>query len=306
MTRVEIVSAAPLTTVQDSGRFGMLAHGVTASGPMDSAGFALAGHLAGAGTTAGLEFGAGRLVFRLRGEAIRAGLAGGAFVVKRNGETQPWPCTLTLDDGDEIELVPATHGNFGYVRFSRELDLDPVLSSRSTSLIAALGGYQGRQLAAGDVLDLMPAKDAAKDADSAPTAAEPPAQEPDGPIRVIWGLHANRFSNGMRQRFLAEPFRMSPRLDRMGARLEDISGVFRGEEVLSLVSDTVVPGDIQILGDGTPIVLMRDHQPTGGYPRIATVITPDIDRLAQTRPGRQIRFTSVTVTHAHAIARGTG
>jgi allophanate hydrolase len=69
------------------------------------------------------------------------------------------------------------------------------------------------------------------------------------------------------------------------------------------VSDAVVPGDIQILGNGTPIVLMRDHQPTGGYPRIATIITADFDRFAQMRPGTAIAFASVSVEHAHSLLR---
>jgi allophanate hydrolase len=79
--------------------------------------------------------------------------------------------------------------------------------------------------------------------------------------------------------------------------------VFTDAKILSLVSDAVVPGDIQILGDGTPIVLMRDHQPTGGYPRIATVLTDDLDRFAQLRPGSHLRFRPLTVAHAEGLKR---
>jgi allophanate hydrolase subunit 2 len=84
----------------------------------------------------------------------------------------------------------------------------------------------------------------------------------------------------------------------MGVRLRDPGGVFAGQRRLSLVSDAIVPGDIQILGDGVPIVLMRDHQPTGGYPRIATVVSADLDRFAQMRPGAPVRFRPVTLEHA--------
>jgi allophanate hydrolase subunit 2 len=122
-----------------------------------------------------------------------------------------------------------------------------------------------------------------------------------GPIRVIWGLHADTFSHETRQHFVDEPFRVSSRMDRMGTRLEDRAGVFLGQRVLSLVSDATVPGDIQILGDGTPIVLMRDHQPTGGYPRIATVISADLNRFAQLRPGTEVRFEPVTLRHAQGL-----
>ena len=88
-------------------------------------------------------------------------------------------------------------------------------------------------------------------------------------------------------------FRVTTGLDRMGVRLEDPAGLFREQRRLSLVSDAIVPGDIQILGDGTPIVLMRDHQPTGGYPRIATIVSADLDRFAQMRPGTELVFRPV-------------
>ncbi len=79
----------------------------------------------------------------------------------------------------------------------------------------------------------------------------------------------------------------------MGVRLDDPARLFREQRRLSLVSDAVVPGDIQILGDGTPIVLMRDHQATGGYPRLATVVSADLDRFAQLRPGSEVGFRPV-------------
>jgi allophanate hydrolase subunit 2 len=84
----------------------------------------------------------------------------------------------------------------------------------------------------------------------------------------------------------------------MGVRLLDPAGVFRTQRRLNLVSDAIVPGDIQILGDGTPAVLMRDHQPTGGYPRIATIVSADLDRFAQLRPGTEVRFQPVSLEHA--------
>ena len=125
----------------------------------------------------------------------------------------------------------------------------------------------------------------------------------DNHIRVVWGLHAELFSPEIRAGMLQASFQISTKLDRMGVRLEDKGGVFTDATILSLVSDAIVPGDIQILGDGTPIVLMRDHQPTGGYPRIATIITADLDRFAQLRPGSSVAFTSVSVDHAQRILR---
>jgi allophanate hydrolase subunit 2 len=87
----------------------------------------------------------------------------------------------------------------------------------------------------------------------------------------------------------------------MGVKLTDEAGVFTNEQILNLISDPLVIGDIQILGDGTPIVLMRDHQPTGGYPRIGTIISADIDRFAQMRPNNTIRFQPITVEKAQRL-----
>jgi allophanate hydrolase subunit 2 len=126
----------------------------------------------------------------------------------------------------------------------------------------------------------------------------------EGPIRVVWGLHADLFDPAVRGRFAEEAFTVSNRLDRMGARLTDRGGVFLSTPPLSLVSDAIVPGDIQILGDDTPIVLLRDHQPTGGYPRIATVITADLDRFAQLRPGTEVRFEPASLPRAQALMKG--
>jgi 5-oxoprolinase (ATP-hydrolysing) subunit C len=148
-----------------------------------------------------------------------------------------------------------------------------------------LGGYKGRALKPGDRIVF-----------GAEGRPEPgaPASPGDGPLRVIWGLHAELFDVRLRERLATSVFRVTASLDRMGVRLEDPGGVFREQQRLNLVSDAIVPGDIQILGDGTPIVLMRDHQPTGGYPRIATLVSSDLDRFAQLRPGSAVAFTPVS------------
>ena len=116
-------------------------------------------------------------------------------------------------------------------------------------------------------------------------------------------LNADLFPERVRSAFIESDFQVTARMDRMGVRLKDVLGVFGNAKVLSLVSDSVVPGDIQILGDGTPIVLLREHQPTGGYPRLATVITADLDRFAQIRPGKSVRFQPVTLETAHSALK---
>ncbi|WP_186767210.1 biotin-dependent carboxyltransferase family protein [Devosia ginsengisoli] len=290
-----ILRAGPLTSIQDAGRFGMLRHGISASGPMDGGAFAQAGALAG-GRRGGVEFTMAGLEIRLESGRCRVGFAGGDFVARHNGAVLDWPGVVMLGEGDTLSVTPGGWGNYGYLRFDADIDVPLVMGSMATSSRAQLGGLEGRVLRAGDVIALS--------GDGGSGVLEVEQTEPvTGPIRVIWGLHADLFPQALRQRFLATPFVISSRLDRMGVRLEDAGSVFAEAVALSLVSDAIVPGDIQILGDGTPIVLMRDHQPTGGYPRIATVITADLDRFAQLRPGTPVAFEPVTVEHAHALLR---
>jgi allophanate hydrolase len=287
LTRIRLTRAGPLTTLQDAGRLGMLAAGVSASGPMDRSAFERAGGwLGGAGTT-GIEFTSG-LSFEVEAGPLAMAADGGDFALTINGKTVAWPGRLVLKQGDVGDIRPGSWGNWGYLRFGREVEVDLVLGSRATNSIAGLG----RILSIGEAIDF---------GEEAPRQSAPhprPMRHIDGPVRVIWGLHADSFDRDIRARFVDEPFRVSARMDRMGMRLEDRNGVFRDQRVLTLVSDAIVPGDIQILGDGTPIVLMRDHQPTGGYPRIATVVSADLGRLAQMRPGSEVRFEPVTLKHA--------
>jgi allophanate hydrolase len=287
VTGIRITRAGPLTTVQDTGRPGLLAHGVSASGPMDRGAFERAGLWLGGAGSAGIEFSSG-LAFELEGWPLSLAADGGNYALTVNGKALAWPARVVLKPGDVVDIRPGAWGNWGYLRFGRDIDLAPILGSRSTNSIAGLGPI----LAAGDRLEFgdEPARK--------PAPHPRPTVQAEGPIRFIWGLHADTFDAPVRHRFVSEPFHLSARMDRMGTRLDDRSGVFRNHRALSLVSDAIVPGDVQILGDGTPIVLMRDHQPTGGYPRIATVVTADLDRFAQLRPGTEIRFEPVTLNHA--------
>jgi biotin-dependent carboxylase-like uncharacterized protein len=290
VTALTITRAGPLTTLQDAGRFGMLAHGVSASGPMDRGAFAAAGALLQHRGTTGIEFTAAGMAFRVDGP-LRVGCAGGQFTLSVNGNPQEWPAQLGLTEGDTVEITPGAAGNYGYLRFDREIDVAPVLGSRSTNLTVGLGGYKGRALRVEDRI-VFGGPGVQATAPALPTGVE------DGPVRVVWGLHADLFDAHARNEFATSTFVISTGLDRMGVRLTDPKQIFLSQRRLSLVSDAIVPGDIQILGDGTPIVLMRDHQPTGGYPRIATVVSADLDRFAQLRPGTEVRFRPVTLEHA--------
>lgn len=293
--RLLISATGPLATVQDPGRFGMLRHGVSASGPMDRRAFAAAAAALGGAGPAGIEFTSGGLDIEILAGSCRFALAGGQFAARLNDAAIDWPAVGKLQQGDRLYIGPGPGGNYGYLRFDKGIDLPLVMGSYATNLRAGIGGLEGRALVAGDVLELI-------EADGLDPGQHEALAASTGPIRVLWGLHVDAFRPEVRHRFLDEDFVVTARMDRMGVRLDDPGEVFRLSSGLSLVSDAVVAGDIQILGDGTPIVLMRDHQPTGGYPRIATVIARDLDRLAQMRPGTHVRFESVSLAHAHSLS----
>lgn len=295
MTLLRITRAAPVTTVQDLGRFGMLQHGISASGPMDRGAFQRAGAMLPAAGAEAIEFSGAGISFSITRGRVHAAFDGGKFALSINNIPRDWPASLEIRDGDRVDVSPGAAGNYGYVRFDHTIDVPPVLGSRATNLVVGLGGLDGRALRAGDTLSLIPAPPTNFRAEIMNFCSE------NVPIRFIWGIHAELFTPGTRQAFVEGRYTVSRRLDRMGVRIDDPARLFARAPVLSLVSDAIVAGDIQVLGDGTPIVLMRDHQPTGGYPRIGTVISADLDRFAQLRPGSALAFAPVTLHKAHSL-----
>lgn len=299
---IEITRAGPLVSIQDHGRPGLLAHGISASGPMDRQGYCAAGRACGSADAA-IEFGVLGFDFTYHGAAETiVGFAGGKFLLAINGKRVAWPGSATLEDGDRVTISMGAQGNYGYVRFDRSIEVRTLMGSKATNITAGLGGFEGRPLAKGDFISFS--QDRVSKARG--EGATEPSQTDCDSIRFIWGIHAHVFAPGTQATFCEADFTISSQIDRMGIRLIDKTRVFAGQQVLSLVSDAVVPGDIQILGDGTPVVLMRDHQPTGGYPRIGTVIDADMDRLAQQRPGATIKFQPIRVEVAQRLVRVGG
>jgi biotin-dependent carboxylase-like uncharacterized protein len=292
MTAIHLTRVSPSTTIQDRGRPGALQYGISASGPMDRGAFERALARLGRPSGEAIEITRAGIAFEVEEGPAETAFEGGAFSLEVNCALHPWPALLRLGSGDKVAVTPGPHGNYGYVAFDGVIDVPRVLGSRATNLVAGIGRSV---LQAGDRLSLRPVVSQA-----APVDLPPPASG-DGPIRFLWGLHADLFASEIRQAFVARHFVISTRLDRMGVRLGDPAGVFSVAPSLSLVSDAIVPGDVQILGDGTPIVLMRDHQPTGGYPRIATVISADLDRFAQLRPGTELAFAPVSLHKARQL-----
>ncbi|MGA8169331.1 MAG: biotin-dependent carboxyltransferase family protein, partial [Methylocystis sp.] len=207
----------------------------------------------------------------------------------------PPACAFKLAPGERLVVKPGAAGAWAYVAPFGCLDLPLVLGSYATHARSGLGG---RNLRAGDALNIVEPRPAPAEpmAIRAPWLGEAPAK-----IRIMLGPQADYFSQETIASFLSARWRISGRSDRMAYRLE--GPILQHVGGHDIVSDGAAFGAIQVPGDGAPLVLMADRQPTGGYPKIATAITADLDALAQARPGDFVQFEAVDWETAVAARR---
>lgn len=287
--------AGPLVTVQDAGRAGHMRYGVPASGPMDRLAFdaaqAALGNVQG---TPAIEISLGGLMLQCKEGAVTLAITGGDFVVEHGGQkTGSWT-VLTLHKGERLAIRAGTAGSWAYLAFAGRLGAQDWLGSQATH---STSGFGGGAVQTGQTL--MIAEAAIRDDR---LGAIPQAEfTPNGPIRAVTGPQDHHFEHNAVGSFFAEAFTVTDAYDRMGMRLK---GPLLGlDGALSIPSEPVVRGSVQVSGDGVATVLLADHQTTGGYPKIATVISCDTDRLAQWRAGQQLRFTSISSAQAIADVR---
>ncbi|MAN16105.1 MAG: hypothetical protein CL945_15960 [Dinoroseobacter sp.] len=294
MNALEIISAPPVLSVQDTGRTGFRRFGVALSGAMDQRALALANALVGnALDAAALELAYGSASFRAVDDPLPVALVGPGAVVELAGRVHAEGCSVVIAPGVQFTASAARDGVFSYLAVAGGIQTPLELGSRSFHLRSGIGGPA---LAVGDHLPC------------AETAHRPALRLPEGdwraasgPIRFVPGPQQDRFTKEAQSTFASSPFTIGHRSDRMALRL---GGPFLSHSSgHDIVSDGVLPGSIQVPGDGQPIVLMRDCQTTGGYPKIGTVISADLDRLAQCPPGTAITFKPVTQAEAIAAAR---
>ncbi|MCZ4282474.1 biotin-dependent carboxyltransferase family protein [Kiloniella laminariae] len=299
---LKILSPGVFSSLQDRGRLGFGAYGVPRSGAADPVSLRIGNHLLGndAFETA-IEFRfLGPKILIERG-SVRLALAGDAtadLFLSENDEAvkiSPWQ-TVRLDEGDILSVMPLSKGATGYLALEGGFDLEPVLGSCSTYARAGLGGVNGKNLQQGDCLTARldhPREMIEK-------IVKHPPRFGEEPLRVLLGPQDDYFSVETLGIFEASEYQISSDVDRMGIRLEGTALAPLPEKGSDLISDGLVPGAIQIPGNGQPIVLFVDCQTIGGYPKIATVITADLHHLGQVTPGNTIRFKVVTPEEARA------
>jgi 5-oxoprolinase (ATP-hydrolysing) subunit C len=292
MSKLVVASIGPASSVQDGGRHGAQRYGLTPSGAMDRLALATANTLVGNGPfAAAIEIGPFGAKFTARDGAVRVALSGaprGGYIA---GRVVIFDTSMTLAEGETLNLGFAKGGSFSYLAIEGGIEGEPMFGSLAVNARTGLGSPYPRPLQAGDVLQTKTASSTAeRRIELAPAAT--------GPIRVVLGPQDDEFTDEAKALFLGSEWKISATSDRMGYRLE--GPAIRHLHGHNIVSDGTVDGSIQVPGNGAPIVLMPDRGTSGGYPKIATLITADLGRFAQTPAGSGFRFRAVSIAEAQA------
>lgn len=295
MSRLVVASIGPASSVQDGGRHGAQRNGLTVSGAMDRLSLAAANTLVGNEPfAASVEIGPFGASFTARDGAVRLAIAGAPRNADIGGSPVAMDTSVTLKDGETLTLGFARGGAFTYLAIEGAIRGEPVFGSLAVNARAGLGSPYPRPLQAGDEFNV----DAASGAPELRIELPRPVS---GPIRVLLGPQDDEFDDANKALFLDSEWKISATSDRMGYRLE--GPAIKHLHGHNIVSDGTVNGSIQVPGNGAPIALMMDRGTSGGYPKIATVITADLGRLAQTSAGAAFRFKAVSMAEAQDEAR---
>jgi biotin-dependent carboxylase-like uncharacterized protein len=303
---IEVRKPGLSTTVQDGGRSGHYHLGIPPSGALDQyslrAANLLVGNPAGAAALECVYMGP-ELAFHR--DAVVA-VAGAAMVPKVNGEERPLWESFAVSAGDVLGFGYLTAGARAYIAVAGGIDVPEVLGSRSTYALGALGGFSGRPLAAGDRLPVGDASPATPGRTVPPDLRQVLSKEVE--VRVVMGLYDHRLTDAGRAAFLDTTWTLTPVADRIGFRYAgpELETVPReppfgaGQDPSNIVDAPYPIGSIQVPGSVEPIILHRDAVSGGGYMMIATVLSGDLDLVAQSAPKTRTRFVEVDLDGALA------
>lgn len=295
---IRILKAGMLTTVQDLGRTGYQSQGFSVSGVMDVRSFKIANLLLdNPENEAVLEFTLMGPTLEFTSETIIA-ITGGDFKPQVNGKPIKMYTAVYMHRGDILTFGGAHTGTRGYIAFSSYLDIPVVMGSRSTNIKCGIGGFKGRKLIDEDYIGFRAKRrylpyylSRSLDLDE--------FDQDQVTLRVVMGPQDQYFTAAGRKTFLNSEYTVTSEFDRMGCRLE---GPFIAYKTTSdIISDGIAFGSVQVPSHGKPIILLSDRQTTGGYAKIATVISVDIPKLVQRKTDQKIRFQAVTVEEAQKL-----
>ena len=295
---IKFLNGGFLTTIQDMGRTGYQESGMSVSGVMDQRSAALANILVGNDENEGVmevtlmgpmaEFTADNII----------AVTGANLGAKLNGKELPMYQAVQVHKGDSLSFAGMFSGSRAYVAFAGGMDIPVIMGSKSTNLKSRVGGYEGRKLGAGDEI-----------AFTAPKTTLPNMHlrkiKPDDftateqVLRVVMGPQDDYFTEKGLDTFLSATYAFTNESDRMGCRCE--GEVIEHKNGGDIITDGIAFGAIQVPSHGQPIIMMADHQTTGGYTKIASVISVDLPKVAQSRPGYKVKFHKVSIEEAQEL-----
>ncbi len=295
MNIFKVVKPGLFTTVQDAGRYGHLKYGVPISGAMDTFSLIAANLLVGNPPNSAC------LEITFIGPELQAltktqiAVTGGEIPIDINGHKASMWQTIEVQEGDIINFAKTESGCRVYMSIRGGINTPQVLGSRSTYVRGGFGGIDGRQLRSGDIIKGFPT--ITLEHGYAFPEELIPKYTNFYEIHTILGPQADMFTEKGIETFLTNEYTVTSEADRMGYRLEGQK--IEHKTKAEIISDPLLPGAVQIPPNGKPIIIMRDAQTTGGYPKIAVAITPDISLLGQAKPNDKIKFSKITTHEAH-------
>jgi antagonist of KipI len=314
MAGVVVAKPGMLTTVQDRGRWGLQGTGVPVAGPMDQVSHRLANRLVGNdedAATLEITLIGPDLIFE---EPAVVAVCGAEFALRAGGAPAPMWGPIEVKAGTRLTFGPRGRGARAYCAVAGGIQVEVVFGSRATSLVARMGPFGGRALAAGDRLPLAPERPTTIDEidartptttlkGRATTDSSATSLIPDGgaQLRVMWGPQDDLFTDAARDALTSGRYVITPQSNRMGYRLDGPRVGHSGSA--DILSDATPLGTLQVPGSGQPILLMADRQTAGGYPKIATVITADLVTAGQLAPGDWVAFVPCDRREALAALR---
>ena len=293
MIGLKILRADGILTVQDLGRPGRIAQGLSRGGAMDRLALIEAAALLGLrDVVAGIEMAGAGGVFAVD-QPMRIALTGAPMTATLDGAPLRWQASHRIEPGETLRIGGAQNGAYSYLTPAGGIATMPWLGSRAAHLTIGIGEV------------LKPGTDLPVGADGDPEAPariiELANRFTGGAVRIIDGPQTALFSESVLDTFAATTFTRAAHGNRQGVRLDAPERFAAGQA--GIASDMVGPGDLQMTGDGVPYVLMAECQTMGGYPRIGTVVPTDLPLIAQAPPGSRIRFTRIGLDQADALFR---
>ncbi|MFT5875521.1 MAG: antagonist of KipI [Clostridium sp.] len=299
MTIMKILKPGMYTTIQDVGRYNYQKSGMSVSGAMDQFSLKVANILVGnTDSEACLEATLFGLEIKFDGDALIAVTGANLGPMINNKAVDMWS-GVKVSGGDVLSFGAAKSGCRGYIAIARGIDVPEVMGSKSTYVKGKVGGFDGRMLKAGDEIKIGSlGENNYNNIVKLPTEFIP-VYNKDNILRVVMGPQDDYFTEDGINTFFNTLYEVTNEFDRMGYRLS--GSKISHKTGADIISDGITMGSVQVPGHGAPIIMMADRQTTGGYTKIATVITSDINIVGQLKAGDSIRFKSIDIREAHKI-----